>query len=358
MAKNGVLPRQMLRQMMELGDIEGVSPKYLNPASVDLPCADEAFRMQSSFLIPPGRTVRDFIPEVGCYPHDLKHPLEVGVSYLIRIDGKWKLPDGVYGYVNPKSSTGRIFLSARVVADRVDIYDALNEGWSGELWVLVRAECFPVRISPGIALTQLRLFDGPSFLSRLELDFAIRRTGLLFDEKKQRIAKPRRHADSLFLSVFVGEGAGWECRGTRQPLDLACYEHDPPDFFEPIVPRGGALKMRKGSTYILATRERVMVPPSYSAELRAIDPRFGEFRVHSAGYIDPGWGWGKDGSVCGRPITLEVTAHEDLLLLSGQNVARLRYEHMLEEPDIPYDASDSNYSVQEGPALAKFFKKK
>ena len=357
MERQGVLPRQMLRELMSLGDIVGVTERYLNPASIDLPLSEEAYRMRSGFLIPPGLTVRDFFPQVGATPHDLRHPLEVGVPYLIRVDGIWRLPEGVYGYVNPKSSTGRIFLSSRVVADRVDMYDALTVGWSGEMWVLVRPECFPVLVSPGIALVQMRLFDGPSFLGRLEIDFAIRRTGLFFGEDKQRIEKPRRHADSLFLSVGFSEFAGWECRGSKRILNLSSYDHDPADFFEPISPRSGTLDLRKGSAYILATREHVMVPPPFSAELRAVDPRFGEFRVHSAGYIDPGWGWGASGEACGRPITLEVTAHEDLCLLSGQNVARIRYERMLEAPDISYDTGDSHYSAQEGPALAKFFKK-
>ena len=123
------------------------------------------------------------------------------------------------------------------------------------------------------------------------------------------------------------------------------------------MPRSGILKLRKGSAYILATRERVMVPPAFSAELRATDPQFGEFRVHSAGYIDPGWGYGVDGTTCGRPITLELTAHEDLYLLSGQNVACIQYEHMLQPPDVPYDLGDPSYSGEDGVALAKFFKR-
>ncbi|MDO8408415.1 MAG: 2'-deoxycytidine 5'-triphosphate deaminase [bacterium] len=358
MIRQGVLPRQLLNDLLSLGDITGVTERYLNPASIDLPLSEEAYRMRSGFLIPPGATVREFFPTVGSDSHDLKHPLEVGVPYLIRIDGTWNIPDGVHGRANPKSSTGRIFLSSRVLADRVGMYDTLAEGWSGELWVLVRPECFPVRVSPGIALVQMRLFEGQSTpLGRLELDFATRRTGLLFDEEKRRIEKPEQDGDSLLLSVRVGERMGWECRGSLQTLDLGSFDQDPADFFEPIVPRSGMLKLRKGSAYILATRERVMAPPAFSAELRATNPQFGEFRVHSAGYIDPGWGYGADGTTCGRPITLELTAHEDLYLLSGQNVACIQYEHMLQPPDVPYDLGDPSYRGEDGAVLAKFFKR-
>jgi dCTP deaminase len=99
-----------------------------------------------------------------------------------------------------------------------------------------------------------------------------------------------------------------------------------------------------------------MVPPYLSAELRAIDPRLGEFRSHAAGYIDPGWGFGTNGECRGRPITLEVIPHEDMFVRDGQAIARLRYEHMKEEPDVAYDAANSHYTKQEGPKLSKHFK--
>jgi dCTP deaminase len=225
---------------------------------------------------------------------------------------------------------------------------------------MVRPERFPIRLAPGIALSQMRLFDGASFLDPLEMDFAIEKPGLLFEADGTRIAKPVRHADSMLLSVRVGETMGWECRGTNEVLDLARKGVDASGFFEPVSMRRGAFDLRKGSAYILATRERVMVPPHCSAELRAIDPRFGDLRVHLAGYIDSGWGWGRGGEGHGRPITLEVMPHENLRLWSGQYIGKIRYEHMKEAPDVPYDAAErSNYNAPEvcaGPTLAKFFK--
>ncbi len=366
MARTGVLPKQTLRELCSRGYIEDVGEGFLNPASIDLPLSPEAYRLEREFLVLPGRTVRSLLSEVGATSHDLTHPLEVGVPYLIRIGGKWRLPDRVFGYANPKSSIGRTFLLSRVLADNVPMYDALTgPGWAGELWVLVRPERFPVLVSPstpgtpGTPLSQVRLFDGTSFLDPLGMDMAIENPGLLFNSDGVRLPKPHRHADSMFLSVLVGDAMGWECRGTNCVLDLSRRSKNPASFFEPISMRDGAFDLRKGSAYILATAEHVMVPPELSAELRTIDPRFGDFRAHLAGYIDPGWGWGEDGKGCGRPITLEVMPHENLRLWPGQYVARVRYEHMKEPPDLPYDAaSTSNYNVPgraRGPALAKYF---
>jgi dCTP deaminase len=351
----------MLRELCASGHISGIGEQYLNPASIDLPLADEAYRLESIFLPQHGEKVRDLLPLVGATPHNFDNPLEVGVPYLIRIAGEWKLPSTVYGYANPKSSTGRNGFFCRTVADRVDMYEALiGPGWSGEQWVLARPDYFPVLLRAGLAVSQLRLFDGKSFLDDLHTELAVERTGLLFDKNGHKLSfkDTRRHADSFLLTLYVGESMGWECHGTRKVLDMSKKGlYDSCDFFAPINVANGKYILRKGGFYILTTRERIMVPPDLSAELRAIDPRLGEFRSHAAGYIDPGWGYGKDGEGQGRPITLEVIPQEDMLVRDGQMVARIRYEQMKEVPETVYDAAESNYTEQRTAQLSKHFKK-
>jgi len=357
----GVLPKQMLRELCMTGYITGVGEEYLNPASIDLPLSDEAYRLESIFLPLRGEKVRDLLSLVGATQHNFDNPLEVGVPYLIRVVGEWKLPSIVYGYANPKSSTGRNGFFCRTVADEVDMYEALiGPGWAGETWVLARPDYFPVLLKPGLAVSQMRFFDGKSFLDDLHTELAMERTGLLFTEDGKRLSlqDTRRHADSFLLTLHVGETMGWECRGTRKILDMSksdFYESD--DFFKPIRITSGKYILRKGGFYILTTRERIMVPPYLSAELRAIDPRLGEFRSHAAGYIDPGWGYGKNGEECGRPITLEVIPQEDMLVRNGLTVARIRYEYMKETPETMYDAAASNYVDQHSAKLSKHFKK-
>lgn len=354
----GVLPKQMLRELCRTGYITGVDEKYLNPASIDLPLADEAYRLESIFLPLRGEKVRDLLSLIGATPHSLTNPLEVGVPYLIRIAGTWKLPSIVYGYANPKSSTGRLGLFCRIVADGVDMYEAfIGPGWAGEAWVLARSDYFPVLLTPGLAVSQMRFFDGKSFLDDLHTELAIEKHGLLFDQgkKKLSLADARRHADSFLLSLSVGEKMGYECRWTRKILDLR-VGGKLSDFFTPIHASRGTFTPRKNCFYILTTRERVMVPPNLSAELRAIDPRLGEFRSHAAGYIDPGWGYGSAGEECGRPITLELIPHEDMLVRDGQPIARIRYEYMKEVPETVYDAAASHYTDQETARPSKYLR--
>lgn len=361
MSKTGVVPKQMLQELCTTGYIKGIESRYLNPASIDLPLADEAYRLENIFLPLRGERVRELLPLAGAIPHHFGNPLEFGIPYLIRIAGEWNLPSTVYGYANPKSSTGRNGFFCRTVADDIDMYDALaRPGWSGEVWILARPDCFPVLLHPGLALSQMRLFDGKSFLDDLHTELAIEKTGLIFDEKGKKLSllETRRHADSFLLSIHVDGMIGWECRGTRKILDLSKIDfYEPNDFFKPIYASGRTCILRKGNFYILTTKQRIMVPPDLSAELRAIDPRLGEFRSHAAGYIDPGWGYGSSGEECGRPITLEVTPQEDMLLRDGQTIARIRYEYMKEVPETPYDSANSHYTDQHTARLSKHFKK-
>jgi dCTP deaminase len=350
---------QHLSALVSAGAISGVPEKFINPASIDLPLSDEAYRLESISLPHAKESIRKLMRHLGATPHDLRNPLEVGVPYLIRVEGTWEMPPHVYGYANPKSSAGRVNLFCRSLADGIDMYDKLGEEWCGQFWLLVRTDSFPIKLSPMLAISQIRLFNGPSFISELEGDIAIKKHGLIFDERRQKIGagKVRKHKDSFMLTIDVGELMGWECRGSQRVLDFGKLDtYDPSEFFERISTTNGMFTLRKDSFYILSTLERIMVPPNLSAELRAIDPRFGLFETHRAGFIDPGWGWGADGSAGGRPITLEVTPYENMLVRHGQAIARIRFEHMLEEPTKSYDAVASNYTVQEGPKLSKHFK--
>lgn len=353
---------QELIALMEAEYITGVpyedeETSCVNSASIDLPLSSEAYRLEGSFLPGKGEHVRTWIKRVGGTVHNLASPLERGIAYLIRVQGSWSLPSTVYGYANPKSSTGRLNVLSRLLADNVDKFDALTEGWdNGELWVLVRADSFPIIVHEGLALSQLRLFTGKAFLSPYDMEVASKKHGLLFKPDKKKI--PFRDidlwGDAAVVTIAVGKNFGWHCPGTGKPLDLRAKGLWK-DYFEPIDVEGDKFLLRKGGFYIASTLERVMVAPHLSAELRAIDYRFGEVQVHRAGYIDSGWGFGENGSVRGRPITLEVTPHEEIFVRNGQAIARLRYEHMVSAPIIPYDKAKSHYTEQDvGAMLSKY----
>jgi len=357
----GVLPIQTLREVLRKGFIKGVSEKFLNPASLDIPCSQEAYRLERNFLPRKGQTVRSKLAAAGATPFDLKNPLEVGVSYLIRAQGNYRLPHNIYAYANPKSSTGRIFVLVRVIADKVAMYDALitkeRGGWAGEIWLLVKPEAFPVLVTEGEALAQIRLFDGKSFLDERDLNLLMEDPGLFFNPRGKKLTRDDvdYHSGSFLLTVGLPRGvAGWECTRVNKILELSKRKHyRAQDFFSPVRVHSGRLDLRRGSFYILTTHEHLRLPPSCAAELRAIDPRFGEFRSHSAGFFDPGWGL----EARGQPITLEITPHEDMTIEHGQTIARVRYENMKDVPSVLYGSAKSNYKGQiRGPKLSKHFR--
>lgn len=356
----GVLPIQTLRKVLRDGFIRDVGEEYLNPASLDLPCSAECYRLKRTFSIRKGETVRSKIKEAGGTPYSIDNVLEVGIPYLIRIEGKFRLPPSVYAYANPKSSTGRIFLLTRVIADGVDMYDALIEsGWKGEVWVLVRPETFPAIVHEGTALSQIRLFDGKAFLDKLSLEMAVEKPGLFFTPTGGQLhnGHVRYHGDSFLLTIGLPRGiTGWECVRATEVLDLTKRDYyNPEDFFRPVRVRNGKLDLVQGGHYILTTFEHLRIPPDCAAELRAIDPRFGEFRSHSAGFFDPGWGL----KMKGQPITLEIAPYENMTVEHGQTIARVRYERMKEPPTVLYGtgSAKSNYTKQlKGAKLSKHFK--
>jgi dCTP deaminase len=361
----GVLPIQRLKELVQRKKIIGINLSYINPASIDLPLSKEAYRLEGTFLPKRGEKIRDILsyPSVSAKPHDLKNPLEVSVSYIIRLEGKVTLPNNIYGYVNPKSSTGRINLFCRVVADGVPFYDTVAPaGWCGEMWLLVRADSFAVLVSPGLALSQLRLFNQYTVLDYKKMKEVLVKDRLLWKQSGIPYKENEVHIDndgSLLLTLDLSTKlVGYECKNPSKILDIQNkYFYKPEDFFTPIYVEQGSITLRKGRFYILSTRESVMVPPHLSAEVRPIDVRFGEFRTHAAGYVDPGWGWGKKGEGKGQPITLEVIPYEDVIIREGQIVGRIRFERMQEVPTATYGSlGNSHYTKQKTAKLSKHFK--
>ena len=129
------------------------------------------------------------------------------------------------------------------------------------------------------------------------------------------------------------------------------------DFWEPLYADASrTLILDPGQFYILASKEAVHVPPDYAAEMVPFDPLVGEFRVHYAGFFDPGFGHAQAGGEGARAV-LEVRSRDvPFILEDGQIVGRLVYERMAERPRVLYGAgAGSNYQAQ-GLKLSKHFR--
>jgi dCTP deaminase len=301
---------------------------------------------------------------------DLSEPtpqlLEPGVVYIIPIVETLRLPSDVQGIANPKSTTGRLDIFTRLITECGDQFDRVPLGYSGKLYVEVSSRTFPIRVREGMKLNQLRFVRGSS------LDPV--RNGAL-----RKLAKEYRlvHETTPTANFDGGIGDGVEIKVDLQGEDessVVAYKakdspraieldrvnhYDPQEFWERIPrPPKGRIILSQGGFYLLASKDRVSVPLTHSAEMIAHDPSMGEFRVHYAGFFDPGFGFGTRGEIPGTRAVLEVRAYEVPILLEDNDiVGRLHYYPMAEIPQKVYGASIGSSYQQQGLALSKQFRR-
>jgi dCTP deaminase len=349
---------------MQEGYIKGAVAEHISPASLDLTLSAEIYQIEGLLLPKVGEKIRDLLSLMEATVTDFSTPCKAGQMYLARLNETLKLPDTIYGYCNPKSSTGRLDVHVRVLADGVPRYDSVTpKGFAGELWVAIIPQSFSVQLHEGTPLTQLRLFTADTRFTEADLQI-IMQAGLVFD----RLTGAKLAYDDLVtndqdgavvLTALVEEGlCGYECiAGPEAVVDVANIAHyEATQFFRPLTIERGALRLKRDRFYILSGAEAVRIPPTLASEMVPMDERSGDFRSHYAGFLDPGWGHGQDGAGRGRPFTLEVRPFEDLVVRPGQPIAKIRFERMAATPDFHYDTKQSNYLVQFGPKLGKQFK--
>ncbi|MDO8571595.1 MAG: 2'-deoxycytidine 5'-triphosphate deaminase [bacterium] len=364
--RKGALPSQMLVSLLDGGAIKNGDLKNISPSSLDLTLTDEVYRISGMVLPCVDESIRDLLHHTEHCSHDFSYPLERNVLYLAKLRESLELPRGLYGYCNPKSSTGRTDVHVRVMTDGVSRYDAItDDGKAKDVWLLIAPKSFPVLLSPGETLTQLRIFNNDTKFDELALKVACDRDKLIWSAGDEPHAFSYNELivsdqdGSIILSLdATNDIVGWECLGSSSVLDFSKRAHyEPEDFFRPLQRKDGMVRMKQGGFYILYTRERVRVPSHLACEMVPVDERSGEFRSHYAGFIDPGWGWGADGDGIGRKLVLEVRPNEDLLFRDNQPIAKITFEYMAELPESSYDTkSGSNYTIETSlPKLSKHF---
>ncbi len=352
----GVLPDRALRALIAAGAIGGepVAGAQVQPASLDLRLGPVAHRVRASFLAGQGRTVAERLADFEMHRVDLTQGavLEKGCVYVIPLMERLSLPAGLSGVANAKSSTGRLDLLTRAVVDGGTEFDRIPEGYQGPLWAEVCPRSFSVLARSGMRLNQLRLRRGAARLDDVELR--------KLHERAPLVDGPAVIDDGLGFSVDLrprGEPlAGWRAKPHTGVIDLDRIAHYPArDFWEPVEARDGGVILDPGAFYILVSREAVTIPPDHAAEMAPYLAMAGEFRVHYAGFFDPGFGWAPAGGAGSRGV-LEVRCHEAPFVLEhGQVVGRLVFERMAEMPERLYGAGiASNYQGQ-GLKLAKQF---
>jgi dCTP deaminase len=361
----GILPSQSIKQMLRDGEIGATMPlqdDQLQPASLDLRLGDVAYRVRASFLPGPAATVMDKIRQLDGHRIDISAGavLERGCVYIIPLLEVLDLKSGVSAIANPKSSTGRLDVLTRLITDRGGGFDLIDRGYCGPLYVEVAPRTFSIVVRRGTRLNQLRFRRGSPGIAVSELQ-RLQEEGLLVSAAEGDLRQPIRDKLVAVTIDLEGEGPdaliGYRAKKHTDRIDLdQVAAYDPEEFWEPLhYRRKPTLILDPDEFYILATREFVRIPSDLAAEMVAYDTTVGEFRVHYAGFFDPGFGC--DAAGPGSKAVLEVRSHEvPFVLEHGQTVGWLRYERMAGVPDRLYGQRiGSNYQNQ-GLTLAKQFR--
>jgi dCTP deaminase len=362
----GILPYQTIAGMIRsrvITAVPDILSNQIQPASLDLRLGRNAYRVRASFLPGQDATVMAKIEQMdGLPPLDLQGGavLEKGCVYVIPLLEHLKLPSDVRGAANPKSSTGRLDVLTRLITDHGDAFDKVPVGYEGQLYVEVAPATFSVVVREGSCLNQLRLQRGSARVSKEKLIKLHDEGQIIHVDDGDKL--PIENDDFVPLTVDLrgigraGSTIGYRAKKHTDKIDIdKTAGYDPDQFWERLEYHSEeSLVLDPDDFYILSTCEEVGVPTDFAAEMSPYYPGSGEYRVHYAGFFDPGFGWA--GKAGGSRAVLEVRSYVPFMLEHGQTVGWLRYMRMMSPPDRTYgEELRSNYQNQ-GLALSKHFR--
>lgn len=363
----GILPLQELEYQVkvtkEIFAVEPIQGDQFQPASLDLRLGSVAYRVRASFLPGKDATVQQKLADLTMHKMDISDGavLERGCVYIVPLLESLALKRRTSAMGNPKSSTGRLDIFTRLITDNGTEFDRVREQYSGPLYAEVSPRTFSVLVRKGSRLNQIRIRRGNPANS----DQALKRLQELHQVVGTHIREDDiRNGVPVSVDMKGGESRGprgiigYKARSHAGLIDIDKLRHyDVLDYWEPVYapPRGG-LVLDPADFYILGSREAVKVPPTYAAEMIAYDTLVGEFRVHYAGFFDPGFGHPDAGGEGSRAV-LEVRSFEvPFVIEHGQVVGRLVYERLTEQPVRLYGSNANSSYQRQGIELSKHFK--
>jgi dCTP deaminase len=368
--KRGILPCQAIvdlrnRKVIRAAHDGEIGNDQIQPASLDLRLGHRAFRVRASFLPGAGRTVDQQLVGLTDHEMSLKQDtiFERGCFYVVELQEFLDLPTILSAVANPKSSTGRLDVFTRLIADGSEVFDYVEGGYRGKLYAEISPKTFSIKVRRGSRLNQMR------FLRRTSSQDRYYRPKL--EDKELRKLHATVGLTDGNPTIRNGLNVRVDLRGSRKGAVIGYkakkhvgvvdidkkggYKRS--DFWEPIrATAEGQLILDPDEFYILASKEAMHVPPTHAAEMAPIDPMMGEFRAHYAGFFDPGFGHMEKGPH-GSKAVLEVRSHVvPFVLEDGQIIARLVYEHLSGQPDRIYGRGIGSSYQGQGLKLSKHFK--
>ena len=364
--RTGVFPSQKIGEFIASGWVRATSPieeVQIQPASLDLRLGPVAYRVRASFLPGKSSTVEARIQQLGMGEIDLRNGavLDKRCVYVVPLMEEWFFPDDISGKANPKSTTGRLDLFTRLITDYGMEFERVPPGYRGKLYAEVVPRTFTVAVREGLRLNQVRFVRGSRApLREGTLGNLHAEEPLAYADDDSPAETEIRHGFPISIDLTGPGGSpvvGYKARTHAPLIDLTKVGfYDPEEFWEPIAPCKRII-LNPDDFYILVSKEKVSIPPHLSGEMVAYDPSVGEFRIHYAGFFDPGFGYGLEQGK-GTHAVLEVRSHEvPFVIEDGQLVGRLVYERLVEPPGKIYGSGiGSSYQAQ-GLSLSKQFRR-
>jgi len=364
----GILPSQEISNLIARGNISAqpaINPDHIQPASLDLRLGDMAHRVRASFLPGPNSTVEAKIKELRMTRVDLTGApvFEKDCVYIIPLVEELNLPENISGKANPKSTTGRLDIFTRLITDYGTEFDRVPPGYKGKLYAEVVSRTFTVALRAGMRLSQLRFVQGNPVAGDRTIKGLDQEESLVYMDDGDIPVKARLHR-GLRITVNLeaaeaGEIIAYKAKRYAPAIELDKINFYATEEFWEVRHQNASksLILEPGDFYILASRERVRVPPDFAAEMVPFDPSDGEFRIHYAGFFDPGFGYGSS-DIKGTRAVLEVRAHEvPFLMEHGQLVGRLNYMPLLSRPNKIYGTNIGSSYQHQALTLSKQFRK-
>jgi dCTP deaminase len=359
----GILPYQAIKDLVRSHEIAAtveIESNQIQPASLDLRLGSVAYRVRASFLPGDDATVMRKVEQLGMHAIDISEGavLEKGCVYIVPLLESVRLGNRLSAFANPKSSTGRLDVFTRLITDGGTSFDRVLPKYAGPLFAEIAPRTFSIVVRRGSRLNQLRLRRGSPLPTNIGLRRLQRDVGLVDAEPGEETIRKENIGVSLDLRGDAATGlVGFKARKHTDVVDVDRRgQYEPLDYWEPIHRRpGSGIVLDPDDFYILATKESVTVPPDHAAEMVAYDTMVGEFRVHYAGFFDPGFGYDPKGP--GSKAVLEVRSHEVPFMLEHEQVMGwLRYERLTDIPEMLYGAGLGSSYQGQGLQLGKQFK--
>ena len=327
------LNREQIKTLIKSGQIysnKSINKNQIQPASLDLTLSDKCYRIKASF-IPNNIKISNVIKELSLSKVNLNINtlLEKNCIYLCELNEKLKLPKDIMGKSNPKSTTGRLDIFTRVITENGKEYDNIKYNYKGKLYLEIIPQSFSIIIKRNISLNQLRFFKGSN--------------------EKNRIKK-------INISVAIKKNSisAYKAKKITSAIDLNKINfYKSNKYWEKIIPKNNYFIIERDEFYILRSKESIKIKNNQAAELEPFNDSFGNFRVHYAGFFDPGFGNNR----LGTPAVLELRAYDTpFIIRDGQLVGQLNYYQIDEIKNQSYGSKINSNYFNQNLKLAKQFK--